>query len=170
MGPRARSKFGVPMFEPEVFRKQMHCIEEGTCDIVGTLGALRAVIRRPHNDLAPELCRPCLSRYAPVRSQTTCRFLTKMRWAFLLFFVTDRTFFKWTKKLSQLFGHNVLKSRLMNTITTSFDTTVLRDKWPKRLSEKIRSVLRQLKELCNSATPHSVNGDSAAQHEMTTTW
>jgi len=24
------------MFEPEVFRKQMYCIEESTCDIVGT--------------------------------------------------------------------------------------------------------------------------------------
>jgi len=23
------------MFEPEVFRKQMYCIEESTCDIVG---------------------------------------------------------------------------------------------------------------------------------------
>jgi len=24
------------MFEPEVFRKQMYCFEESTCDIVGT--------------------------------------------------------------------------------------------------------------------------------------
>ena len=29
-------KFGAPIFEPEVFRKQIHCIEESTCDIVGT--------------------------------------------------------------------------------------------------------------------------------------
>jgi len=36
MGPRARSKFGAPMFEPEVFRKQMYSTEEGSCDIVGT--------------------------------------------------------------------------------------------------------------------------------------
>ena len=36
MAPGARSKFGVPMFEPEVFRKQMYCIEERTCDTVGT--------------------------------------------------------------------------------------------------------------------------------------
>jgi len=34
MGPRARSKFGASMFEPEVFRKQMFSIEESTCDIV----------------------------------------------------------------------------------------------------------------------------------------
>jgi len=34
--PRARSKFVAPMFEPEVFLKQVYCIEESTCDIVGT--------------------------------------------------------------------------------------------------------------------------------------
>jgi len=53
MAPGARSNFGAPMFELEVFRKQMYCIEESTCDIVGTF-------RRPHSDLAPgELCPPC---------------------------------------------------------------------------------------------------------------
>jgi len=31
-----KSKFGDPMFEPEVFRKQMYRFEESTCDIVGT--------------------------------------------------------------------------------------------------------------------------------------
>jgi len=36
MAPGARSKFGAPMFATEVFRKQMYCIEECTCDIVGT--------------------------------------------------------------------------------------------------------------------------------------
>jgi len=29
-------KFDDPMFEPELFRKQMYCIEESACDIVGT--------------------------------------------------------------------------------------------------------------------------------------
>jgi len=53
------------MFEPEVGRKQMHCIEEGICDTVGTFrrtpqsfGAL-VVIRRPEN------CAPCPFPYAP---------------------------------------------------------------------------------------------------------
>jgi len=56
MAPRARSKFGAPMFEPEVSRKQTYCIEESTCDIVGT-------VRRAHSDSAPgELCPLC---YAP---------------------------------------------------------------------------------------------------------
>jgi len=31
-----RSKFGAPMFEPGSSGSQMHCIEESTCDIVGT--------------------------------------------------------------------------------------------------------------------------------------
>jgi len=57
------------MFEPEFYRKQIYCIEESTCDIVGTFRCSQqsfgapAVIRRPHNDSAPgELCPP---RYAP---------------------------------------------------------------------------------------------------------
>jgi len=29
-------KFGVPLFEPELFRKQIYYIEESTYDIVGT--------------------------------------------------------------------------------------------------------------------------------------
>jgi len=55
MAPGARSKFGALIFEAEVFRKQMYCIEESTCDIFGTfrrptqsLGA-SIVIRRPGN-------------------------------------------------------------------------------------------------------------------------
>jgi len=36
MAPWAKTKFGAPMFEPEVFRKQVYCIEESTCDIVRT--------------------------------------------------------------------------------------------------------------------------------------
>jgi len=46
MTPEARRKFGAPMFKPEVLRKQMCCIEESTCDIVGIFGA-------PRSDLAP---------------------------------------------------------------------------------------------------------------------
>ena len=45
-GARGRSKFGAPMFEPEVFRKQMHCIEESTCDTVEIFG-------NPRSDSAP---------------------------------------------------------------------------------------------------------------------
>jgi len=56
MAPGARSKFGAPMFEAQLFRKQIYCIEESTCDIFGTF-------QRPSSDSAPgELfpsCPPC---------------------------------------------------------------------------------------------------------------
>ena len=45
MAPGAWSKFGAPMFEPELFRKQIYCIEESACDIFG-------IFRRPRSDLA----------------------------------------------------------------------------------------------------------------------
>jgi len=55
MAPGARSKFGAAVFEPEVFRKKMYCIEGSSSDIVGTFqrppqssGAL-IVTRRPGN-------------------------------------------------------------------------------------------------------------------------
>jgi len=40
MAPGAKSQFGAPMAEPELFRKQICCIEESTCDIVGTFWCL----------------------------------------------------------------------------------------------------------------------------------
>ena len=59
MGPGARSKFGATMFEPEVFRKQVYCIEESTCDIVGTF-------QGPHSHQAPGELYPIFPpRYAP---------------------------------------------------------------------------------------------------------
>jgi len=46
----AKNKFGAPMFEAEVFRKQIYCIEEGTCTLLGLFGA-------SHSDSVPgELC------------------------------------------------------------------------------------------------------------------
>jgi len=63
-GARGRSKFGALMFETEVFRKQMYCIEESTCEIVDFL-APPAVIWRPNSDSAPRKLRPaCSPRYA----------------------------------------------------------------------------------------------------------
>jgi len=52
MAPGARCKFGAPIFEPEIFRKQMYCIEECTCDIVGIFWR-PAIIRRPRSISAP---------------------------------------------------------------------------------------------------------------------
>ena len=55
MASGARSKFGAPMLEPEVFRTQMYCIEESTCDNLGTFRRTTqwfvgpTVIRLPEN-------------------------------------------------------------------------------------------------------------------------
>ena len=63
-GARGKKHVWRPMFETEVFRKQMHCIEESTCDNVGTFwcphshSALPAVIWRTHSDSAPGELRP----------------------------------------------------------------------------------------------------------------
>ena len=37
---RCKNKFGAPLVEPELFRKQIYCIEESTCEIVGTFRRL----------------------------------------------------------------------------------------------------------------------------------
>jgi len=71
-GARARSKFGAPMFEPDVFRKQMYCIEENTCDIVWTF------LRPPQWFGVPRMIRhpgSCASLCPPV----TYLFLRKIR-------------------------------------------------------------------------------------------
>jgi len=74
MAPGARSKFGAPMFVPEIFRKQMYCIEESICDIVGTLwrppqwfGA-PIVIRHPGN------CAPLAPLVTTLRSRGNFRY------------------------------------------------------------------------------------------------
>jgi len=55
MAPGAKSKFGATMVELDLFRKQIYCFEESTCDIVGLFSVSR-------NNSAPgELCTP---RYA----------------------------------------------------------------------------------------------------------
>jgi len=51
MVPGERNKFGAPMFEPELFQKQMYSIEESNCDIV-------RIFWQPHNDSAPGELRP----------------------------------------------------------------------------------------------------------------
>ena len=70
MAPGARCKFGTPIFEPEVFRKQMYCIEEGTCDIAGIVWRVRNHSAPPQYFSAlrvigrPGDCAPFPLRYA----------------------------------------------------------------------------------------------------------
>jgi len=57
MAHGAGSKFATYMFEPEVFRKQIYCIEESACDTVETFQRLAQWFGVPCTDSAPgELC------------------------------------------------------------------------------------------------------------------
>ena len=65
MAPGARSKFGAPMFDFEVFRQQMYCIEDVILTLLELFDAPHSysappvVIRRPGN------CSLFSPRYAP---------------------------------------------------------------------------------------------------------
>jgi len=69
IAPGARSKFGAPIFEPEVFRKQMNCTEV-IVTLLGLFGAPQSfsaliVIRHPGNCAPfPPSLRPWLLRAA----------------------------------------------------------------------------------------------------------
>jgi len=54
MAPGARSKFGAPVFEPEVFRKQMYCTEVRVT-LLGLFGA-RGVVPLAPRRYAPDYC------------------------------------------------------------------------------------------------------------------
>ena len=62
MAPGTRRKLGAPILEPEVFRKQMCCIEESTGDIAGIFRRPPRSDFAPHSDLAPgKLCAPLVA-------------------------------------------------------------------------------------------------------------
>ena len=65
MVPGAKSKFGAPVFEPDVFRKQMYCIEESSCEIVATFRVPIVIQRLTQWISALELFPPCLPSYVP---------------------------------------------------------------------------------------------------------
>ena len=52
-GARGKKQVWRPVFKAEDFRKQMYCIEESTCDIVGTFRSPPQPFRASRNDLAP---------------------------------------------------------------------------------------------------------------------
>jgi len=58
MAPGAGNKFGTPLLETEVFRKQTYCVEESTCVIVGTF--LRPPQSFGARGIVPPSLRPCL--------------------------------------------------------------------------------------------------------------
>ena len=73
MAPGARSKFGAPIFEPEVFQKQIYCFEESRLWHCWDFSARPADrIKHSRSDAAPrsvlipgELCPLAPYRYAP---------------------------------------------------------------------------------------------------------
>ena len=58
-GTRGKKQVGTPVFETEFFRKQMYCIEESTCDIVGTF-------RRPPQWFGVPIVTRRLGNWAPL--------------------------------------------------------------------------------------------------------
>jgi len=66
MTPGARSKFGAPMFEPEVFRKQMHVLKKVLVTLLGLFGA-PMVIQRPGN------CAPFVPFVTPLHQDKAQR-------------------------------------------------------------------------------------------------
>jgi len=58
-----------PMFEPEVFRKQISCTEESTCDNVGTFRR-PALIQRPIVVRRPRNCVPLAHLVTPLIATT----------------------------------------------------------------------------------------------------
>jgi len=77
MAPGARSKFYAAMFQPEIFLKQIQCVKESTCDLVGTFGAQGIV------PPLPTLVTPLPGRSFPSQSyQKVLRhFLKSSTWA-----------------------------------------------------------------------------------------
>ena len=67
MAPGARSKFGVPTFEPEVFPKQMYCIDEIT--LLGLFGAPRS--HSPPPVMRPGHCAPLVPLVTPLNTMAT---------------------------------------------------------------------------------------------------
>ena len=77
------------MFESEVFRKPIHCVEESTCDIVGTFRrspqsfSAPIVIRRPGN------CAPLPAFVTPLGVLRYCFLVRICTVDFILFYATN---------------------------------------------------------------------------------
>jgi len=56
-----RGKFGAPMFKPDVFRKEISCTEESTCEIVGTFRRSQQTFGTPIMIRHPGNCVPIVT-------------------------------------------------------------------------------------------------------------
>jgi len=67
-GAQGKKQILHPIFEPEVLGKQMHSIEESSCDIVGIFRPPPQSSGAPRSDSASGvLCPPLPPGFAPVR-------------------------------------------------------------------------------------------------------
>jgi len=85
MAPGARSKFGAAVFEPEVFQKQMYCIEVlvtflGLFGTPQSFGALRVIWRPGNCGPCPPSLRPWLLRAATHLIKSWYTALTRGIW------------------------------------------------------------------------------------------
>jgi len=113
-GAKGRSKFGVLMFEPEVFRKQMYSTEESICEIV------RRFQRPPQSSGAPiVIWRPgnCAPSLRPCTLANNLAVSHKNELSVPIFF-SNRPNFSNDRKILCQFGHNHRKGRLVNTATS----------------------------------------------------
>jgi len=65
--PPPWSKFGVPTVKSEFFRGQIYCIEESTCDIVGTFRRLQQLFSARIVNWRPGNCAPLVTPLARVQ-------------------------------------------------------------------------------------------------------
>jgi len=69
------------MFEFEVFRKQMYCIEENTCDIIRTFRRLPQLFGVPIVIRGPGNCAPLVPPLYPPRYALCVGLLQKLAYA-----------------------------------------------------------------------------------------
>jgi len=71
-GTQGKSKFGTPLFKPDFIRKHIYCIEESTCDIVGTFQCLSQSFGTLIRIRCPGNCAPFASPLLRLRFTDVC--------------------------------------------------------------------------------------------------
>ena len=112
MAPGARSKSGAPMFETEVFRKHMYCIEESTCDIVGTFRRPSQWFGAPIVTRRPGNCAPLPSSLRAWSQRTFIWYKTAV----------------WSASIPSLKGW-VLSAELFTKLTTTTNAHEVSPEW-----------------------------------------
>jgi len=109
-GARGKKQVWRPMFEPEVFRKQMHCIVESICDIVGTF-------RRPPQWFGARTIVPALFRLVtplqPTQGDNSVRISILQSWSAFVIYIFPLQFLTLHKMCCNEKSHCLLKYLLL---------------------------------------------------------